>query len=78
MILSTPKRERLEKIHNYKCNTFIPPELVSLSSVQASLYIDLANRRRYADICFLSELVNRSISCPELLSSFDFHVPQYQ
>jgi hypothetical protein len=53
-------------------------ELTSISSIQTSLKLDsLVNRRRYFDICFVSKLVNGLISCPELLQSLYFHVPQY-
>jgi hypothetical protein len=44
-----------------------PLELISLSSIKNSLNLDsLTNRRRYADIYFLSKLVNGFISGPEL------------
>ncbi|KAF0746186.1 Uncharacterized protein FWK35_00038088 [Aphis craccivora] len=37
----------------------------------------LVNRLRYADICFLSKLVNGVISCPELLQLINFDVPKF-
>jgi len=55
-----------------------PPESISLNSIQASLNLDFfANRRRYADICFLFKLVNGVISCPDLLQLFNFHIPNF-
>lgn len=63
-------QRRILRLIVYKLNTpFNINSLIilPLSSVQASLDLDsLVNRRTHNVICFLSKLVNGSISCPEL------------
>lgn len=62
------------KLHGY----LNPSASTSISSIQASIKLEsLATRRKSIDIRFMSKLINGAISCPDLLHSLNFNIPQY-